>query len=162
YRLAGGVDGPELRLGDGNGNTNRKGRPAAQDALNSDIAAEHTTEMAAQRQAKAGATILTGCRWVSLSKFNEEPAKLLGRDADARVRHADTYPFSCDADLSGGAQDNMSIFGEFTGVAQEIQQDLADLGRIGVDHTEIVVDMDFDAIIVSFDQRAGSIDHLPQ
>ena len=97
-------------------------------------------------QAQAGAAVLPRGRGVLLLEGPEDPLLLLGRDADARVRdrEAQARRSPSVARLAGGfhADDHLARLGELDGVADQVEQHLAQPAGVadqGVGHVRLHV-----------------------
>ncbi len=112
-------------------------------ARDGDLAAEEADELAADRQAEAGAAVDAGRRAVALGERFEDPLLLLLVDADAGVDDGDgehrrraverlavgLQPSSATRDLEPHLADG----GELEGVGEQVLEDLAEALRIGDD-----------------------------
>ena len=92
-------------------------------ALQRDIAAQEPREPPADRQPEPRAAILPGAAAVHLAEFLEHQLQLIQGNADAGVRDRDGDVLVAAPHIDG----DRARLGEFGGVAQEIDQDLAQL-----------------------------------
>jgi len=101
----------------------RKGKDAAfaQSAFQPDPPAKQTRQFARDRQAQACAAVSAADRSVSLLKGIENALLLLGRYADAGIRHGEGDPV---AGLSRYAQLYLAAFRKLEGVRQQVLEDL--------------------------------------
>ncbi len=89
----------------------------------------HFDQFAADGQAQAGAAGPARGGGVHLGEFLEDVFQVVGRDADARVAHADGDQVAA----AVGAQAHLPFFREFDGVVDEVDHHLADAGVVGED-----------------------------
>lgn len=96
-------------------------------AFDGNLAAHQVEETLGDGQAQAGAAIAAGGGAISLAEGIEDVLLLLGRDADAFVADAEfEVVFAGDQN----AQTNAAGFGEFDGIAQQVEEDLLEAQRI--------------------------------
>ncbi|HQF39832.1 MAG TPA: hypothetical protein PK322_12005 [Opitutaceae bacterium] len=106
---------------------------AALDAAHGDIAFHHAGELAADGETEAGARAgAAACG--RLLELLEESVKFVGRDAGAGVLDLGMdQPVLTILGQGVQAQCDGTVFGELHGVAEEVDEDLADLGLVGED-----------------------------
>src|SRR5690606_9777628 len=105
-------------------------RTGAEHALDRQVAAEQVRQPTAHRQAEAGPTALAGWRLVDLLERLEDRRDAVRLDPDPRVPHDDHDLLR---GLGSRGDLDLARIRELDRVRQEVQQDLADLARIGVD-----------------------------
>ena len=96
----------------------REGRSATRLALNRDVAAHHLTEAAADREAKASATVFARRSRGSLRKLLEQLAHLLRRHADAGVGNRERDPVAVVLLALVSGDSNGALLGELVGIAR--------------------------------------------
>ena len=104
---------------------NAEGRSFSGCAVGRDRAAHHLDEPLADRKAQAGAAVSAGRRCVGLGEFRENLGELLGRHADAGIGHAHRIAGNLAWRDSGDSQCHRPALGELAGVAEEVEQHLA-------------------------------------
>ena len=134
--------GAELGLAGGlvGGGEDREveGGSLVDDALGPHGAAEHLGEALADREAEAGAAVLAGGRVVDLAKRLEQAVHAVGADADAGVGDRELQLVARGGvavalgELAGADGDgDLAAGGELDGVADEVDEDLAQAGGVG-------------------------------
>ena len=112
-----------------------EGAADARRALDADVATHQFGQAAGNGQPQPGAAEAAGGGDVGLLESLEQAGRFIAVHADAGVVHG-----KADDDLlvvfgmQAAAQDDAALFGEFDGIAQEIEQDLADAHAIAVEH----------------------------
>ena len=94
-------------------------------ALHADSAVHQRDEGPANREAEAGAAKAAGDRAIGLHIFFEYAGDVFGCDADAGIGDLKLNPVWRTGIERGHADVNAALFGEFDGVTDEIDQDLA-------------------------------------
>ena len=137
-----------------------------------DLAAEQVGKLAADRQAEAGAAVLAAGAGIGLLEGLEDDPLLLGRDADAGVRHlecddrgrlrearmirAPSAPGDSDAELDA------AVLGELEGVGQQVLQHLLEALGVGDDAAvEMGVELDVERQVAPLGlvtERSGDTD----
>ena len=95
-------------------------------ALHPDLSAHHFNETGGDGQAQAGSPVFTGRRSVGLDERLKDDPLLLPRDADPgiRDRKAENRVSSIPG-LLPDVDEDLAPFGEFDGVADQVDEDLA-------------------------------------
>src|SRR3954447_4114525 len=140
-------------LGDNSGDEDGEGRAAAVVALDGDIAAHHAAEAPADGEAEPGAAELAGGGGVGLGEGLEELAHLLGGHADAGVGDADAEPVAAVLRFAADGEAHLTAAGELAGVAEEVEQALAELGHVYAHLTEDGGFVDHERVVVLLDER---------
>src|ERR1700680_3347534 len=120
----------ELMILDITGNSDGEARSTTEFAFDGDIAAHHATEILAERETKAGPAIFAGGRRLGLIEVLEELLQIVRAYSNAGVADRDSDPVFRIALLTGDLKGHPSILGEFSRVAQKIQDRLAQAGRV--------------------------------
>src|SRR5437016_1410974 len=129
-----GVHGDDERRRQAHGDRGAEARPAG----DLERAAVQLDQAAADRQAEAGAAVLARERVLDLVEGLADPRQLVRRDADAAVRYGDGEAAAL---LEPRVErDGAALGRELDRVGQEIEQDLLDRARIGLDRRQVVVD----------------------
>src|SRR5271157_1834760 len=103
-------------------------------ALHPDPALHELDQADGNGQAQTGAAIAAGGGGAGLREWGEYRGLLFTRDADARVGdHKVQQGLPAAAFLHAGMQRHFAPFGELDGVADEVEDDLAEPGRIAHD-----------------------------
>ena len=124
------------------GQPDRKNGALANLALYPDVPLHQLNEAVSNGQSQTGPTILAGNRGICLGKFLKQVFLLLGRDANPVVADLELNPIPIlDLDLLHIHGDG-TVVRKFAGVAQQVEQDLPDLGDIGPHHVHVVGQMD--------------------
>ena len=84
---------------------------------------------------ETGAAVFARGGGIGLRKFLEQLPDLLGRHADAGVRHGDRDPRATFLSLLSTHHRNRTALGEFVGIAGKIQQGLAQPHLIGMNRS---------------------------
>ncbi|KFB67338.1 MAG: hypothetical protein CAPSK01_003256 [Candidatus Accumulibacter vicinus] len=98
-------------------------------ALDIDPAAQQFDELAADRQAQAGAAVLACAAAIDLLEGVEDGSDLVGRDADAAVDDVETQP----PVLGAQHEPHRPLIGELDGVRQQVGQDLGQQATVTAD-----------------------------
>ena len=101
-------------------------------------------------------------RGVGLHEFLEQTADLLGAHADAGVGDGELDPRSAGIFDLRYAQHHLAGLGEFAGVAQQVEQDLAQPHAVGLYRTEGLGTLEGEPVAVRLGERPGQADHLFQ
>lgn len=97
-------------------------------AADADLAAKQLGDLLADGQAQAAAAITARCRSVGLGEGIEDAVEKFGGDADSGVSHRKTQvPAVVDA---LDVEHDRAVFGEFQCIADQVNEDLADPGRV--------------------------------
>src|SRR5690606_18107563 len=104
-------------------------------ARHGNATAEEFAQPAGDGEAEAGAAEAAGRALIRLPEAVEDLLRMLGRDADACVDHVDDNS----ALPPPHTQFHRSGFGEFDGVAEQVDEDLAELAFVA-DHEELCGD----------------------
>jgi len=108
-----------------------EGRTDTGRAIDRDIAAHQLRQPADDREAEPSPPIASRRRAVRLRKRLEEARLLLGIEPDAGVFDRECHPRPPAADRRRAcAHDDLAALGELDGIAQQVEQDLPDAGRI--------------------------------
>ena len=105
--------------------------PAPTTELDLDVAAHQGDQVAADRQTEAGAAMVAADRAVQLGEALEQPLELVCGDAGARV--ADGQAQQAVGGVIAGGDGDAAAGGELDGVAQQVEQHLAQPRAVGVD-----------------------------
>jgi hypothetical protein len=113
------------------GTTNQKVLPGPRRALDADLAAHQFDQPLADRQPESGAAVFSRHAVVGLLEGLEQSRLRLGVDADAGVAdfEAHLHRIGGFADQAG-AQGDAALPGELDGIADQVEQDLAQPQRI--------------------------------
>ena len=124
------------------GQPDRKNGALANLALHPDVPLHHLNEAVSNGESQAGAAILAGNGGIRLGKLLKQVLLLPGRDANPVVADLELNPVSIlDLDLLH-VHGDAAVVRKFAGVAQQVEQDLADLGDIGPHHVHVVGQLD--------------------
>ena len=124
------------------GQPDRKNGALANLALHADVPLHHLNEAVSDGESQAGAAILAGNGGIRLGKLLKQVLLLPGRDANPVVADLELNPVSIlDLDLLH-VHGDAAVVRKFAGVAQQVEQDLADLGDIGPHHVHVVGQLD--------------------
>ncbi len=126
------------RPGDGR-QPDREARAFAEFALDADAAAHQVAQVLAQRQAEAGAAVLGGDLGVGLREVREQRVDLVLGDADAGILDRDLDPVAVGERLATHLQRDLAVVRKLRRVADEVENGLAQLGRIEMGDAELVV-----------------------
>ena len=101
-------------------------------AFDADLAAEKLGELLANCEAKPGPAIFPRYRFVCLGEFCEQFRLRFRRDADACVGHGEAklQLVVVESEL-GDIYRDAATFGELGRVADQVEQDLTNAGRVG-------------------------------
>ena len=121
---------PSLRHG--GRNVHGEGASAAGLALHRDVAAHHAGQAPAQREPEPRAAVAPRHRRIGLGELLEEPVHLFGRHPDPRVAHREHEAIPAVPCFTRCREPDHTLFGELAGIAQEIEESLANLGQVGV------------------------------
>src|SRR3989441_5932423 len=111
-------------------------------ALDRDLSAHHLAEVPRDGQPKPAAAVLARRGSVSLREGLEQLAPLLRRQANAAVADPKDEMSRAVGPLPRDPQRDGSLVGKFAGVAEQVEQRLADLGRVGAHGAEVFVAFD--------------------
>ena len=125
-----------------------------------DLAAHEPAKLATDREPQASAAVLAGRRRIRLHELLKQPAHLLGRHADAGIRHTHDDPVAFPARLASRLQHDLAALGELAGIAQEVEHDLPQPDCVGPHPAQTVGQTDLEPIAVPFRQRLGRFRHL--
>ena len=119
-------------------------RAAARLALDEDFAAHQPAELLGSARGQARCRhICSPCPASAWVKLLEELGEVAGADADAGVAHGDGEPIAPGVGARGATLSVMrAIGGELGGVAEQVQQRLAQLGRVADDDADIGAALD--------------------
>ena len=131
-------------------------------AVQAHFAAVQARKPRNEGQTQAGALILAGQAAVDLDEGLKEPGLILQRDADAGVADGEAQPLCAGIGVDREA-DASACGSEFDGVAEQVDQDLLETARVGVDdgrrHAQVRGDGDGFAGGGGFDElQAGGAD----
>ena len=158
-------------LGDGRRRRDRGGderkideelRAPAGGGFDADVAAEDGDEAMGDGESEAGAAVFAGGGGVDLAEGLEEPVLAFERDADAGVAHREAKPLGLvgrGGGETGRADENLAVLGEFDGVGDEIDEDLANAeGVADEERRDVVGDLLMDAEGVGGGRGDGDVD----
>ena len=171
--------GPRGRRADiGLGQVEGEGAAQPGHAAQLDLTAQQAGQLAADRQAEAGAAVLAAGAGVGLLECLEDDPLFFLRDADAGVRHLERH------DAGSALEDRMvgapagcrrrhreahpALLGELEGVGEEVLEHLLEPLRVGDDGTaQIGIDLDIEgqlAVLRLMPERPGhrveqAVDH---
>ena len=139
-----------------------KVEPAPGGALDGGVAAHQPGDLPGNRQAQAGAAELPGRRGVGLGERLEELGRLLGRHADARVGDGKADPLApgLGLGLTDHREPHGALFGELAGVAQQVQQALAEPRDVVEETIGSALADDLHGVAVLGGERLGGQPHL--
>ena len=123
------------------------------------VAAHHAGKLARDGKAQAGAAEALRGRGVGLGEFLEQFRLLLGRHADAGVGDGELDEARAVARPARGKL-HLARVGELAGIAEQIEQDLAQPHRIDGERPEILLLLDQQAILVLFGQLPSGADNV--
>ena len=89
-------------------------------------------------QAEPRAAVLSRRRGVGLREGLKQRGDLFGGHADAAVADAEGDPARRIGRFPGRFERDRTILGELAGVAEQVQQGLAELGLVGVNRSDVV------------------------
>ena len=131
--------------------TDRKDRACPLGARDRHVAAHQATERPCDGEPEAGAAKTARGGGIGLRKPLEQLIQLLGRHADAGVRHGKLERVA----IAPCPQRNLAILGELGGVADQVQQALAELHLVGVHGAQVKGHIRRKRIALLLDERAG-------
>ena len=108
-------------------------RAAPDLALDADLAVHEIDKPRADGKAEAGAFMAAGRGRVDLRELLEHALQLVRRDTDAGIFDADLQMHDAVRDLAGDIDQDMTLFGELDGIAQQVGDDLAETPGIADD-----------------------------
>jgi hypothetical protein len=114
-----------------------EGRAPAGLALDRDVAAEHAAEVPGDGQTEPGPAVVPGGRRVRLAERLEQPRHLLRRHADPGVGDPELQPVPVPAGEPSGLERDPAPLGELGGVAEQVEQGLADLDLVRAHRAEV-------------------------
>ena len=119
-----------------------EGGAVAGGAADADGATEEGGQFAADGEAEAGAAVLAGDGAVDLAELFEDELVLVGGDAGAVVGDLDADVVDVGVGAVGaGGEGDLGVGGaELDGVAEEVVEDLLELGGVGVEDGDGGVD----------------------
>ena len=139
-----------------------EGRAFAQLTLEADLAAHHVGQAPADGQAQARAAEPAGGRAVALPEALEQlPARLLA-DTDAGVVDLETQAELVIDPLAREPCDNAALQGELHGIAQQVEQGLAQAQRIGRGPSQVCGRLDAQTQTFRVGLRAKHVDDAAQ
>ena len=118
--------------------TDREGKDAScvGGADDGEFAAEESGQMSRDSQAEAGAAVEAGHRAINLAEGFEDNFLLVGGDAGAGIRNGAIKDGLTDGvGATGYLEADRTGGGEFDGVAEQVDEDLADAGIVGEDRS---------------------------
>ena len=128
----------------------------AESAGDRDIAAMQAREPPRDRETQSRSAKLPGRAAIGLSKLVEDVGDRIGRYADSGIAHRDTHRIRC---RSGGDR-NASAFSELHRVADQVEQNLPDANRIGLDRNDPHANIDRDLDTLGRRLRRHCVDNL--
>ena len=134
----------------------REGRALTGRALDRDLAAQHPAELPGDRQAEPGAAVVARGRGFGLGERLKQLAELRLGHADAGIRDLELEPVALVPGQPSGGERDRALLGELGGIAQQIEQVLAQLRLIGAHCTQIRRAVDHQRVRVLSHQR---LDH---
>ena len=136
------------------GRTSRNVLPSPGCALDRDLAAEQSRQLARNRQAEAGAAELAVGRAVGLAERLEDDLLVLGGDADAGVAHRERHEFALRRGRISSATSPRSV--NLSAFDSRFLQDLRQALRVGVDGRGQVRRLDARGSKICFCSAIGS------
>ena len=129
-----------LPLGHGGRQAQGERRPPAELAVDRDVAPEQVAERSRDGEPESRSTELARRGLVGLGEALEQTGNLLLRHADARIDDAEDQ-FRAGRDvLPTHVQRYASRFRELRGIAEEVEQALAQLDDVGVHRADLALD----------------------
>ncbi len=126
------------RCGHRGGDVDPETGPLALGAAEADVAAHQLGDPAGHREAQAGAAETPGRGIVPLAEQGEQLGLRLLGDADAGVAHRQPQPARLAFTVGGQLHLDPAIGGELHGVADQVEEHLAQAGRVGADPADVL------------------------
>jgi hypothetical protein len=137
-----------------------KDRALARLARHCHVAAHHTCELARDGEPEASPAEALGRRRIGLHEFLEQFALLFGGHADAGVGDSEIDPVATVSQHPARTQCHLTLFGEFAGIAEQIEQDLSQPHRVYSQCAEVFLGFDDQLVFVLLGELARGIDDL--
>jgi len=116
--------------------------------------------VAADRQAEPGPAVLAGGRRFGLAEGLEQPIQLLRVHADAGVADGEADLLGAIGRLARDGQRDRAVVGELGGVAEQVEERLANLGQVGPHGTRVVDTAHLEGVGVLLHQRLDDRHHV--
>ena len=132
-----------------------EGRSGPRFAFHRYITPKHGAKALRDGQAQSGATIFPCRRRVGLGKIDKQPVELFRGHADTGIGNRDfdgIVRLQRDGDADG------AVFGELAGIAEQVEDHLADAGDIGMHGRQDRRQVHLDLVVVGGRQRLRHVD----
>ena len=137
-------------------------RPFVLGASDGAVAAHHPRQPARDREAQAGAVVAAGRTGIDLAEGIEQGIDLARIDADAGVAHREADRRHRRLLGRFDVQGHNSVGGELEGVAEQVEQALADLAGVADHHAQLLGHDQLEPVAVALVGRAARDDRFGQ
>jgi hypothetical protein len=137
----------------------REHRALARLARHGHVATHHARELAGDGEAEAGAAKALSGRGIGLAELLEQLSLLLRSHANAGVSDRELNPVATVGDPSR-PQPHLAFFGEFAGIAQQVEQNLSQPHGVYCQCAEVLLGVNDEAVLVLLGQLSGGADDL--